>query len=114
MDNENIINKCFVFADSEWIVEEIILYNFNCICRNIETDEERRFSLEFVDKKIKTYEKDLGKLIKKENAFCFEEDNEKELLRKIVKYYPKERIVELSSNELIAYTNILKELNINT
>ena len=106
-----MIDKVFLFEDEEWIVEQVLTYGYSCICRNLDTDEEKRFRTEFVEQCIKSYEDDLKAREKKYNAFHFEEDNEKHLLTFIVSSFCNNDLSFMDIDDLITLKQIKKKMN---
>lgn len=102
---DNIFGKLFFIDEEEYEVLRLNLYGNEYICVSLMTDHEEHISKEFVELKVRSYEQDKLELEKEYEAVKFKEEDEKELLKKIIKDYDRNK---LSITELKTLTNIYK------
>lgn len=106
-----MIGRVFIYNDGEWEVEEILLYGYRCRCRSYYSDRSTQFYCDFAQEKIMNYEQDLIEKNKNENAIIFKEENEKELLKKIVIYYKNNtKLSEIDENDIEILSKIIKKV----
>ena len=106
-----MVGKVFIYDNEEWEVEEVLLYGKRCECRSYYSDRTKQFYCDFVQGQIANYKKDLEEKNKNENAIVFKEENEKELLRKIVAYYKDNvKLSEMNEDEFEVISKIIKKI----
>uniref|UniRef100_UPI0031B599A1 hypothetical protein n=1 Tax=Clostridioides difficile TaxID=1496 RepID=UPI0031B599A1 len=107
---KNMVGKIFIFNQEEWTVEEVLLYEYTCICRNLNNDIKEYFRCEYVQDKIKSYDHDLKELEKDRDPIIIKEDDEKELLLKIIQFYKhNSNMSDLTPFELKSLSAILEK-----
>jgi hypothetical protein len=84
---EELIGKCFLFINEEYVVEEVLLYGHRCVCRQMSDDTTKQFSCDYVKELILRYKDSLREREKDCDAIVFREEDEKELLERMLKFY---------------------------
>lgn len=84
---KHLIDKSIIMDKEEWIVEEITKDARMFVCRRIFSTETQYVPVALVENLVKTFEEDSKELSKNKNAITFKENEEKELLKKIITYY---------------------------
>lgn len=106
-----MIGKMFLYNNEEWIVEEILPSGHRCYCRNYYSDRILPFYCDIVQKRIDSYEYDLMERTKKEKALVFKEEDEKILMKKIIKhYFFNIRSSDINENEIETLLRIIRKI----
>lgn len=84
---KHLIDKSIIIDKEEWVVEKITRDARMFICRRIFSTETQYIPVALVENLVKTFEEDYKELSKNKSAIIFKEDEEKELLKKIITYY---------------------------
>lgn len=109
---KKLLGKSFFIKNEKWILEEVLLYGHRCVCRNYQSEEIQQFNCDFVKDRISKYEYDLRELDKDRNSIILREDEEKELLKKIIQYYKSSiKLSDIPIDELDIILRIDKKLN---
>ena len=105
----SVVGKLFFIDEEEYEVLRLSLYGEEYICVSLMTDHEEHISKEFVESKVRSYEQDKLELEKEYEAIRIKEEDEKELLKKIIRDYDKNK---LSIKELKTLINIYKVMGL--
>lgn len=109
--NENLVGKTFFCDGEEYIVEEILLFGYRCIARNLNYDTTKQFYCdsvaEWVKREKEKIEKGLNLQKQYENKINYNEKTKEELLSIISDL---ETIIEAKDKKEIKYQEVQQSL----